>query len=108
MVVNKLKAEAYFWLDVCGFSHTRAKSEGYKDGWDMLLNRHDDRAAATFHVNVANSLSNEQVAVLYDSIAREYVGYPDYMAYARVVSKMSTNGVPPYQPGKEINNDKDK
>lgn len=107
MLVNTLKAKAYFWLDACGFNHAKAKREGYKDGWDMLLDRHDDNAAVLFHVNVASSLSQKQVVVLYDDIVKEYVGYPDFMAYARVVSKMSTNGVPPYQPEQEIKNDKD-
>lgn len=96
MLVNMLKAEAYPCLALYGFDHVLAKSKGYKDGWEMLLTRHED--AGFFHLSLGEFLSRKQIVVLYDAIVKEYFGYPDYLTYVAAVVKMDKNGVPPYNP----------
>lgn len=96
MLVNSLKAEAYSCLALYGFDHNLAKVKGYKDGWEMMLDRHED--AGLFHRGLVEFLSRKQIVVLYDAIVKEYFGYPDYLAYVAVVGKMDKNGVPPYNP----------
>jgi hypothetical protein len=95
-MINNLKSKAYATLDMCGFGHDKAKREGFRDGWDMLLQLHDDSATAIFHINLRKELSQKQIVVLYDSIVEEYLSYPNFMSYILAVSTQQGNGVPPY------------
>jgi len=101
MLINMLKAEAYPCLALYGFDHVLAKSKGYKDGWEMMLTRHED--AGLFHLGLGEFLSRKQIVVLYDAIVKEYFGYPDYLAYVSVVGRMNKNGVPPYNSEEQQN-----
>jgi len=85
-MLNNLKSMAFKILVISGFEHPKAKREGYKNGWDMLIDRHDDNAAAIFYMMIGSVLSPKQVKVLFDGIIQEYTEYPNFEAYLDVVA----------------------
>lgn len=85
-MLGQIKAKAYSVLDICGFEHPKAVREGYKDGWDMLLDRHDDNGAGMFYMMIPEVLSEKQRMVLLDGIVKEHTDYPGFLAYRDVVA----------------------
>jgi hypothetical protein len=86
--MNVILSRAYTTLDLCGMSHPVAKRKGYQDGWEMLLDKHDDNEAAMFHVMLSQdeSLSVKQRQHLLDHISNKYRGC-DYLDYVDSVCK---------------------
>jgi hypothetical protein len=96
VVLNTVKAKAYPLLTMCGLDHVKAVSQGYTNGWHMLLDRHDDNGAAMFYMMVADHLSSKQAKVLFDGIVEEFTDYPDHPTYTDAVCEMDGNGIPPF------------
>lgn len=61
--------------------HPKAKSKGYKDGWQLLMDRHDDSEMAIFCSNLPSVLSEAQRQVLLDGLAIEYAGCKDWLDF---------------------------
>jgi hypothetical protein len=80
---SKLKGRAYPALAaVAGCDHQKAASNGYKDGWQMLLDHHDDNEMAMFCLGLPKMpLSEDEATVLLDGLAREYTQFADWRGF---------------------------
>lgn len=77
-----LKGLAYSVLStLASCDHGKAKSKGYKDGWAMLLDKHDDNEMAVFCTSLPQVLSEDQAKVLLDGLAREYTPLPNWLDF---------------------------
>jgi hypothetical protein len=91
------KGKAYNVLSViAGCDHNKAKTKGYQDGWQMLVDRHDDNEMALFCQNLPSALTGDHARILLDGIAREYTGLKDWPEFADGAS-----GFPGWKPSKE-------
>ena len=66
-----------------GCDHPKAKQRGYKDGWQMLLDKHDDNEMAFFCVGIGKFLSREQCKELCDGLAQEYTQFSNWLDYVK-------------------------
>lgn len=77
-----LKGQAYGLLStVASCDHPKAMSNGYKDGWQMLLDLHDNTEMALFCGALPNIMSEAQSAVLLDGLAKEYTQFSTWLAF---------------------------
>lgn len=77
-----LKGHAYAILaTAASCDHPKAVSKGYKDGWQMLLDRHDDNEMAMFCLGLPQVLSQAQATVLFDGLAREYTQFSNWLDF---------------------------
>lgn len=76
------KAKTYASLAVCGFDHNLAKSKGFKDGWDMLIQSHNDNGYAMFMgLLMKDEPSQAKRRILLDGLATEYTQHKCYLDY---------------------------
>jgi hypothetical protein len=74
-----LKGQAYGILStIASCDHPKAAAQGYKDGWQMLLDKHDDSAMAVFCAALPKVLSEAQSRVLLDGLAAEYTQFKSW------------------------------
>lgn len=76
--------------------HTKAKSLGYADGWEMLMDKHDDTEMAVFCVSLPQYLSPKQCNALLDGLAREYTEFANWSDFATACADY-----PSWQPSRE-------
>lgn len=82
-IYEGLKGQAYSDLStLASCDHGKAKSKGYKDGWQMLLDKHDDNEMAIFCASLPQVLSEAQAKVLLDGLAVEYTRFPNWLCFA--------------------------
>lgn len=68
-----IKAKSYALLAaVAGCDHLTATQMGYRNGWEMLLDRHDGPEMASFCTALASTLSQAESQVLLDRLAQDY------------------------------------
>jgi len=80
---NACKGLAYPLLaTLCSCDHPKAQSKGYKDGWQMLLDKHDDNEMTLFCMSLGNTLSPAQSKLLLDGLAREYTDFATWDKFA--------------------------
>lgn len=60
---------------IASCDHSKAKAHGYKDGWQMLLDKHDGNEMAVFCASLPEAISQAQATVLLDGLAREYTQF---------------------------------
>jgi hypothetical protein len=63
---------------IASCDHPKATSQGYVDGWQMLMDKHDDSEMALFCVSLGKYLSREQCNVLFDGLAKEYTEFSNW------------------------------
>lgn len=81
-IYDGLKGQAYSVLATnASCDHSKAKSKGYKDGWQLLLDQHDDNEMALFCASLPQVLSEAQAKVLLDGLAREYTEFDNWLDY---------------------------
>lgn len=62
--------------------HSTAQVHGYKDGWQMLLDKHDGDEMVVFCMALPHSLSPKQCNVLLDALAKEYTEFDNWGDFA--------------------------
>lgn len=83
-IYEGMKGQAYSILAIhASCDHQKAKAKGYSDGWQMLLDKHDDDEMAAFCLALPNVLSPSQAKVLLDGLAKEYTEFETWDAYAQ-------------------------
>lgn len=58
--------------------HAKAKAAGYKDGWQMLLDKHDGDELALFFRRTRAVLSEAQSHAFYDGLVNEYTEFDNW------------------------------
>lgn len=81
------KAAAYNTLAAVGCDHPKAKSKGYADGWQMLMDKHNDNEMGMFCLMAPQAMSQVQFTCLADGLAREYAGMPDWMTFVEACTE---------------------
>lgn len=82
------KALAYPLLaTVCSCDHTKAKAQGYRDGWQMLLDKHDDNEMVLFCTALPQVLSPAQCRVLFIGLAQQYTEFSSWDDFAAACSE---------------------
>ncbi|WP_430407323.1 hypothetical protein [Hydrogenophaga sp.] len=77
-----LKGQAYDVLaTIASCDHQKAAAKGYRDGWQMLMDLHDENEMAVFCAALPGHLSEAQSKILLDGLAREYTSCDGWMAY---------------------------
>lgn len=83
-VYSAIKGVAYATLaTIASCDHNKAKSHGYQDGWQMLLDKHDGQEMFVFCTSLPKVLSDEQSKVLLDGLAKEYGHSGDWLKFTR-------------------------
>jgi hypothetical protein len=91
------KGKAYTVLAVlASCDHPKAKSKGYRDGWQMLIDCHDDNEMALFCLNLPSALQEGHAKALLDGLAREYTGLKDWPEFVEAATEYSS-----WKPSKE-------
>lgn len=76
LLYEALKGQAYSVLSTAAScDHPKAAAHGYKDGWQMLLDKHDESEMALFCGALPGVLSEAQSRVLLDGLAAEYTQF---------------------------------
>ena len=79
---NRLRGIAYTVLStVAGCDHQRAKQRGYKDGWQMLLDKHDDSEMFFFCATLPKFMNGDECQELLDDLAIEYTQFTNWLDY---------------------------
>jgi hypothetical protein len=91
------KALAYPVLaTLCACDHQKAKSLGYKDGWQMLLDKHDDDEMAVFCTSLPTVMSPAQSQLLLNALAQEYTEFTKWEDFAAACAQH-----PAWKPSRE-------
>jgi hypothetical protein len=78
-----MKGLAYSVLaSIASCDHPKAKSKGYADGWEMLLDLHDKNEMAVFCVGLQSVMSETQAKILLDGLAIEYTQFSNWLDFA--------------------------
>jgi hypothetical protein len=82
-----MKGLAYPVLStVASCDHLKATAKGYKDGWQMLLDMHDQNEMAMFCISLPKTMSLEQSTILLDGLAQEYTEFSNWPDFADACS----------------------
>lgn len=83
-----LKGQAYATLaTLASCDHGKAASKGYKDGWQMLLDKHEENEMTVFCTALPNVMSAPQAKLLLDGLAREYTQFSNWLAFVEVCTE---------------------
>lgn len=91
------KAIAYPLLaTIASCDHQKAVSKGYVNGWQMLLDKHDDNEMAFFCMNLNRTLTLEQSTILLDGLAQEFTEFSNWLDFTDACTKY-----PGWKPSRE-------
>jgi hypothetical protein len=77
-----LKGQAYPILAaIASCDHPKATSQGYRDGWQLLIDRHDGPEMASFCLSLPTTLTPAQAKVLLDGLAQEYTQFSTWLEF---------------------------
>lgn len=84
---NVYKGLAYPVLaTICSCDHPKAQAMGYLDGWQMLLDKHEDNEMALFCLSLGKVMTLAQSTQLLDGLAREYTEFSNWGDFATACS----------------------
>jgi len=71
-----LKGKVYPVLaTLASCDHQLAKSKGYKNGWEMLIDKHDSNEMAMFCSGLHTVMTRDESTILLDCLAQEFTEF---------------------------------